>query len=331
MKVESLTGFSEKFNRFEDKHRHIICYVYALSATVFWTTTDFLVKALPRQTSSQILFFRSLEMFGLTILMMDLKKMDYYFPGTTINRMLFSRGILGSLGMSLNFYGVKQVPVSEAQVISQTSPAIVGIFAVIFLKEKYTLTQFLGVLFCFCGVIFVVKPDFLFHLDQEQREESNYKFFGMIALLTGTIFTASTQILVKKIVAKTNEGVPTLYFAAIASMFSPIISLYQGFNPFSPYELLILLLIGTLSSFGQVLRNKAYILGNPGRISIMSYFGILYSMFVDVFIIGSILDFYSVIGAVFIFSSLFVFLYRTIQQENKQKEELVRKTVSGLK
>ncbi len=225
--------------------------------------------------------------------------------------------------MSLNFYGVKQVPVSEAQVIAQVQPAIVGIFAVFFLKEKYTLVQFFGVLFCFLGVIFVVKPDFLFHLDGEKKTETSYKFFGMMALLTGTLFTASTQILVKKIVAKTNEGVPTLYFAGIASIFAPIISVYQGFNPFSHYELLILLLIGVLSFIGQILRNKAYILGNPGRVSVMSYFGILFSMFVEVFILGSTLDSYSVFGAVCIFCSLFVFLYKTLQQENKQKQELL--------
>jgi len=320
MTIESISQLSERYRRLEKEYKHIICYVYGLLSAVFLTTTNFLVKALPNLTSSEILFYRSVLLFYLTKVMMDSNKMEFYFPDIKVNRLLFSRGVLGCLGMSLNYYGVKLVPLSEASVIAQTSPAIIGIFAMIFLKEKYTLSQFLGMLFCFCGVIFVVKPDFLFHLDEEKREEANNKFIGIVALLLSTIFVASTQILVKKIASKTNEGITTLYYAAIASMLSPLISLEQGFNAFSLNELLVLLLIGGSSFFAQILRNKAYILGNPGKISIMSYFGILYSIFIDVYILGSDLDFYSMIGAIFIFSSLFIFLYRTIQQENKKKE-----------
>jgi len=321
-----MIGFSSKYAEFEEKYSHIICYVYAILSSAFFTVMNFVVKSLPGLTSTEILFYRSIVLFGFTTLWMKSKNMKTHYPSKTINLLLFWRGLFGLFGMSLIYYGVKLLPLSESSVIIQTTPAIVGIFAAIFLKEKYQLSQFFGVFFCFCGVLFVAKPDFLFKLDEETREETNHKFIGIVALLGGTLFIASTQILVKKIASQTNEGITTLYFAAIASMFVPVFSLYQGFHAFSFSELFLILLIG-VSSFGeQVLRNKAYIMGNPGKLTIMNYFGILYSMLIDVYILGQELDSYSIMGALCIFCSLFVFLYRTIQQE-KQKQSNLTETV----
>ena len=165
----------------------------------------------------------------------------------------------------------------------------------------------------------MAKPEFLFPLEEGKRAESSQKFFGAIACLTGTIFVATTQVLVKTIGAKTNEGIVTLYFAAIASIFSPFLAMYQGFNSFGFRELAILLLLGVFTFTGQMCRNKAYILGNPGKVAIIQYFGIIYSIFLDVCILGSDLDMYSLLGAACIFSSLFVFLYKIIQKERQKK------------
>jgi len=313
-------SFGQRFSKFEAKHKSMICYVYAFGAAISFTTVNFLVKTLPNLSSSEILFYRSIQLFGMTMLMMESQKMDYYFTDIKINRLLISRGIFGLIAMSLNFYGLKILPLSEASVISQTSPVIVGIFAAIFLKEKYEMSQFLGALFCFFGVLLVAKPAFLFELEEEKRTESNLKFIGVIAVLTSTIFIATTQVLVKTIGAKTNEGIVTLYFAAIAGIGAPLTSMYQGFNAFTLQDLALLLLMGFFTFTGQIFRNKAYILGNPGKVAIVQYFGILYSMFLDVWVLGSSLDFYSILGAMCIFSSLFVFLYKVIQKERQKSK-----------
>jgi len=321
MSLQERLTLAERFSNFEAKHKSTICYVYAFGAAISFTTVNFLVKNLPNLTSSEILFYRSIQLFGMTMFMMETQKMEYHFPDTKINRLLISRGFAGLVAMLLNFYGLKLLPLSEASVISQTSPAIVGVFATIFLKEKYELSQFLSALFCFFGVLLVAKPEFLFQLDEETRAESNLKFVGVIALLTGTIFVATTQVLVKTIGAKTNEGVVTLYFAAIASIFSPLAAMYQGFNPFNFPDLIILLLLGVFTFTGQMCRNKAYILGNPGKVAIVQYFGIIYSMLLDVFVLDSKLDIYSVLGALCIFSTLFVFLYKIIKKEREKQNK----------
>jgi len=312
--------FSQRYTNFEQRNKHIICYVYAFIASICFTTVSFIVKSLSHLSSSEILYYRTVQLYLMTVILMESGKMDYYFKDFKINRLLISRGIVGVIAMSLNFYGIRMLPLSEASVISQTSPVIVGIFAAIFLKEKYEKSQFFGALFCFVGVIFVAKPAFLFQLDEEKQEENHQKFFGVIALLTGTIFVATTQVLVKTVGAKTNEGVVTLYFAFATCVFTPVLALYQGFGPLTSRDILIIVGLGIISFVGQIARNKAYILGNPGKVAIIAYFGIIFSMFLDVYVLGSTLDMYSVLGAMCIFSSLFAFLYKIYQQE-KQKQK----------
>jgi len=312
--------FSQRYTNFEQENKHVICYVYAFLAAICFTTVNFFVKKLSHLSTAEILFYRSIQLYLMTMLMMESGKMDYYFKDFKINRLLISRGMVGVIAISLNFYGIKMVPLSEASVISQCTPVIVGIFAAIFLKEKYEKSQFFGALFCLVGVMLVAKPAFLFGVDEDKEVESYQKFVGVAALLIGTVFVATTQVLVKTVGAKTNEGVVTLYFAFTTCIFSPVLALYQGFGPFTFGDFVNIMLLGGFAFVGQIARNKAYILGNPGKIAMIAYFGIIYSMFLDVYVLGSTLDTYSVLGAVCIFSTLFVFLYKIYQQE-KQKQK----------
>jgi len=312
-------SLSERYTLFESRYKHIICYVYALLSAVFMATQNFLVKTLSHLSSSEILFYRSVQLFGLTMLMMETNKMQYHFKDIKINRLLIIRGLVGLISMSCNFYGVRILPLSESSVISQTSPVFVGILATVFLKEKYERSQFFVALFCFTGVLLVAQPEFLFHVDEDKREEISRRTLGVIALLIGTISVAATQVLVKTIGSKTNEGVVTFYFAAIAAMFSPLLMLFQGCHTLTVNDLLPIILIGILSFLVQIFRNKAFILGPPGKVSMISYFGILYSMFLDVFIMKADLDTFSVLGAICIFSSVFIFLYLMLKKEAQKK------------
>jgi len=319
MDLQTNLSISERYSLFESKYKHTICYVYALLAAVSLTTQNFLVKTLSHLSSSEVLFYRSIQLFGLTMLMMETKKMQYHFKDIKINRLLIIRGVLGLVSMSCNFYGVRILPLSEASVISQISPVFVGILATVFLKEKYERSQFFVALFCFVGVLLVAQPEFLFHVDEDKREENSQKTAGVIALLIGTVCVASTQVLVKTVGSKTNEGVVTFYFAAIATVFSPVLILFQGCHLFTYKDFMIIFLVGVCSFFAQILRNKAYILGVPGKVSMMAYFGILYSMFLDVYVMGAHLDMLSILGAFCIFSSIFVFLYSIIKKGGQKK------------
>jgi len=314
-----INNLFEKWGTIERKHKGVICYVYGLIAAVCFTTVNFFVKSLSHLSPSQILFYRSVELYALTLLFMKSQNMDFHYKDPKINRLLLSRSFFGLVAMSLNFYGIQLLPLSEASVITQTTPVIVGVLATIFLKEKYELSQLWGALFCMSGVLLVVKPEFLFPTNEEKKDSENQRFIGVVTLLTGTIFVSTTQVLVKKVGAQTNEGVVTFYFAAITCMFSPIIAFFQGFHSFGVIDALNLLVLGFCSFCGQIMRNKSYILGNPGKVAIMSYFGIIYSLFLDIYVLGSEPDIYSLLGALCIFCSLFVFLYQIIKKEKQKK------------
>ena len=317
--VSALKSLFKYWGDLETKHKGIICYVYGLMAAVCFTSVNFFVKSLSHLSPSEILFYRSVELYLLTLGMMKSQNMQFHYKDPKINRLLLSRSFFGLIAMSLNFYGIQLLPLSEASVISQTTPVIVGVLATIFLGEKYELSQLWGALFCMSGVLLVVKPAFLFPTDEVKTDSDNQRLTGIITLLTGTIFVSSTQVLIKKVGAKTNEGVVTLYFAAVTSIFCPILALFQGFHSLTLLDVIKLMINGVCSFCGQMLRNKSYILGNPGKVAIMSYFGIIYSLFLDVYVLGSKPDTYSLLGSFCIFCSLFVFLYKIVMKEKQGK------------
>ena len=75
--------------------------------------------------------------------------------------------------------------------ISATSPMFTTIQARIFLKEKISSSDIINILLVFAGIIFIVKPPFIFG-QSEMYTEDPEAVYAIIAICLGSMFLQSS-------------------------------------------------------------------------------------------------------------------------------------------
>ena len=72
------------------------------------------------------------------------------------------RGIAGGLGVSCLFTGLKLLPLSEAVVLTKSTPLWTALIVVFVLKqEQFSVKQFFIVLLCLFGISLIARPPFI--------------------------------------------------------------------------------------------------------------------------------------------------------------------------
>ena len=69
--------------------------------------------------------------------------------------------------------------------ISATAPMFTALYARIFLKEKIAIADILNLIFVFVGIVFIVKPPFIFG-DSDTFFQDPEAIYAMIALIIGS-------------------------------------------------------------------------------------------------------------------------------------------------
>ena len=83
--------------------------------------------------------------------------------------------------------------------ISATSPMFTTIQARFFLKEKIAAADIINLILVFAGIIFIVKPPFIFGQSEIYQEDPE-ALYAIIALLFGNVFLwAPTFIILRKL------------------------------------------------------------------------------------------------------------------------------------
>ena len=253
------------------------------------------------------------------------QNMQFHYKSASINKLLIARAVVGTTGVGLSYYGLSLIPLSDASVLSQFYPVFTGILATLCLGEKYEKSQLLAALVCCVGVIFIMQPPFIFGASSQGNPiDSYHRLLGSGVLLFAGLTTSLVEIILKKVGSKTNAGLTTLVFGGIATVIGTIFSLFQGFVQFQFIHVFWFLGLGGLSFLAQVLKNRAFVIGVPGRVSNMSYFGIIVAFLLDIFVMGNEVKPLSLVGGMCILSCMFIYMYRLYvnDREVKKKNEV---------
>ncbi|MED4072245.1 DMT family transporter [Priestia endophytica] len=116
-------------------------------------------------------------------------------------------------------YGLKFTTAVEAGIITSTLPAVIGVIAVLFLKEKLSRTKMIGILLAVVGVLF---------MNLMSGEGSNVSSLLGNSLIIGSILTEALFISLGKAIS---HKVTPLTISTMMSVFGFIL-----FLPFSIYE-----------------------------------------------------------------------------------------------
>ena len=98
---------------------------------------------------------------------------------------------MGCITVGLVFNSFPLMPYSEGQVLFMTGPAIAGVLAIFVLGEKYTFELFCIVLLNLAGVIFIIKPEFLFKGEEVNEEYPNKNVGATLMLLAALSFACA--------------------------------------------------------------------------------------------------------------------------------------------
>ena len=206
----------------------------------------------------EVILFRSIITLGISYAILKKRKIN---PWGTHHKFLIARGVFGAGGLICYFYTIQHMHLANAIVIHYLSPIFTTLIAMLFLKEKVRIIQWLSFAVSFTGVLMVkgfanIEPfDFLMGV--------------MGAMLSGFAYNAIRNM-------KDKEDADVIIF------YHPLISLPIVMPKGSDW--LFLIGTGIFTQIGQYFITRAYQQDTAARISSVSYIGIIWGVLMGKFL-----------------------------------------------
>jgi drug/metabolite transporter (DMT)-like permease len=270
--------------------------IYALISSFVFSLMGVFTKSVSSSIPFfEIVFFRS---FVTTIIIsLYMFKRSYKFRSKDY-KLLFLRGVLGTIGLFGYFYTVANIKLGNASILMQLSPIFVVLFASVILKEKFPKIFLFFLLLALFGSFLIIKPNVL-------NTATFPSFIGFLAAIVASL----AYICVRKLSQRNNIFIIVFYFAIISSI--ACVPFMGKFVLPSSVEFLKLILVGVFSSFAQIFLTKAYRLEKAGFVSSINYSTVLFHVMWGYILWQEKLDLYSIIGGSFILlSSVFISFYK---------------------
>ncbi len=214
----------------------------------------------------------------------------------------YYRAITGTLGMSMFFYALALLPLTEIISLTFTVPLITTVFAMIFLKERVEYYKWIALLAGFIGVLIILRPG-----------TNMFQFATMLVLATTVVWSLS-NIIAKKMTEKDDPKAIVFLMIVIMTPLSLPMALLVWQTP-TFEQFLWVLALGWVTNVAHSCLVHSYsktdlsVVG-PFDFSRLVFVSILAYIFFD-----EVIDIWTVSGTIVIFaSSLYVF-----RKESKRK------------
>ncbi len=256
-----------------------------ISALVFTLMSAGIKAVSVRYPTGQIVFCRSF--FALIPLIIWLAwRSEFPSALKTANlRGHLKRGLMGSTGMFLGFAGLGFLPLPDAVALGYAGPLVVVVLAALILKERVRIYRWTAVTIGFLGVLLMLSP----HLGSE-------------TLARGAFFSAFASIEVRLLTSTERTGAIVFYFMVLTALLGLSTSVLGWTMP-GWQDGLLLLAIGILGGFGQILIVQAYRYGDASLIAPFEYSTMLWAVAIGWFVFGDWPATAVLIGAVIVVSS----------------------------
>lgn len=232
-------------------------------STFLFGVMNVLVKYLERLPSHELVLFRSLVMFFITLYMLRRARLN---PFVWQPRwVLIGRGVAGSLALLIYFFTIQQLPLASAVTIGYLSPIFTILFASYLLRESVRVLQWVFFGVSFVGIILMHGLEF--------GQETGIVMLGILgASFSGLAYNA---------LRATASMVPTLvvvFFLPLCTI--PIVipfCLQEWVMPVG-WEWLLIIAMGAVTQAAQIFMTKAYQLEKAGAIANYAYLGVVFAL-----------------------------------------------------
>jgi len=235
---------------------------------------------------------------SLIISYIDVKRKRINVWGNN-KRLLFVRGLVGTIALMCVYYAVTSLPLAEATILQYVYPIFTAILAVIFLKERVQVSTIICIILCLLGVFTMVKPTL------SEQATSALPLLSVMVAIIGALGSAIAYVVVRKLSQTEDSSVIIFYFPFVALPIS-LFLIWDNFVWPSLYITGLLILIGIFTQVGQIGLTKAMQTTAAGKASAYSYVQIIFSILLGITVFGEVPSAWTYIGGSLIVLGAFI-------------------------
>jgi len=250
--------------------------------------------------AGQLVFFRNAV--GLLVLTTGFILKPPINKGGKLHWLIF-RGIMGTTALYTLIYCILHLPLGTAMTYSLTSAIFIALFSFLLFKEYHGPIVLLAVVLGFLGMLLIYKP------------AMHFPWYYHVAGLSSGIASAIAYITVGRLTVYYDTRVIVFAFIFSGVFVPSIFMLIQnlaGIHPDTVFfvqwqwpkgvQWLYILSLGLAALFGQYFVTRSYGADKAGIVSAVSYAGIIFSVFIGVFLGDPFPDWISICGILCIIS-----------------------------
>jgi drug/metabolite transporter (DMT)-like permease len=306
-KTENSIVINENTTNFDLYKGLIYMFLSCIFKSIFSILSKYALKDKKDLSSFQLLTFRTYYMMWISI------SVTYALPFSIFSQKFAKiekilpvviRTIFAIISMSLVIYSIKFIHISDVYSVYYIYPAFVIIFSVFFLKEKTSIFDICCLLACFLGAILIVKPEFIFETNSNEKHTNFY----FILVILAAFLKAFEDVIIRNVGKEVNFLIFPFMYSLMGIIFFPIpMFIFDSVYPsLSLFDNFVIFLIGLCTFLYMSFMALGFQNENAGRVSMINYFQVALMYVSDICLFDKKLHFLDLLGTSLIFGFNFV-------------------------
>ena len=236
--------------------------LYMLLASFIFTLMKVFVKLIPHIPAIEIILFRSIISFGISLYFLKRQRVSVWGNNKSI---LLGRGVSGAIALVTYFSLLQQIPLATASTLQYLSPIFTTVIGIFIVGKKVKPVQFLFFALSFAGILVIQGFD--------ARMNTIHLLMGIVA----SVFMGLAYNFIRKLKTSEHPLVIIFYFPLVMLPISAIWSSFIWVQPHG-YDWLVLVAVGLCTQAAQFFMTKSYQQEELNKVAILSYISIIYSL-----------------------------------------------------
>ena len=263
------------------------------------------IKLAGQLPPGQIVFFRSV--FALLPICLYLLVTQQFIGAWRTQRLSghLARGLLGVCAMSLGFYGLTRLPLSDAIAIGYARPLITVVLGAVILGEVVRRYRWGAVIVGLVGVMIISWPSLQFLRGGGDTSQA----LGAAATFAGACLAGLAFVLVRRLVETEKTTTIVLYFSVVASVLG-LLTLPFGWSALTLAQATALIMAGFCGGLGQILLTQSYRYAETSTIAPFEYTSVVLSIVIGIVLFAEYPSGAMLVGSVIVVASGIFIIYR---------------------
>lgn len=326
-------------------------YLFGLLFAFSMCMSNLLVKMGPSLNAPHHSTIRYVIQFTAMYAIIKKNKLDTFGPKEH-RKLLILRGITGCSADILGFFALQYLDISDVETLVNSAVIITVIISRFALNEKLTIVHSISLILTISGVLFVVRPDFIFgkelliseSLNQnltnhsakpvtlKEKELWDQNFYetsiGISMALGNAISLSMVQVVIRKLcILNVHFSVTTIYLTIVGLITSIVLSGIMAATNYSMFmksnirydhlfvEISYSVLAGVCGTLGIVFMNYALKYEDASKVAMIRTFSVFFSFILQYLFLDVAVDILGILGALFIVLGIFIVLFLKIFDE----------------